>query len=73
MKTATTRFDFEQQLMDCWGIVDDIKTIYELPDMRKVEEDELQNLLLGLYTLYQIKFEKLFAQFDSLVTDKKLL
>jgi len=66
------RFDFEQQMMDCWGVVDDIKTIYYLQDLRDTNEDEMQNLLLGLFTMYQIKFEILQKMFEDLVHSKQL-
>jgi len=66
------RFDFEQQMMDCWGVVDDIKTVYYLQDLRDTTEDEMQNLLLGLFTMYQIKFEILQKMFDDLVHSKQL-
>jgi hypothetical protein len=66
------RFDFEQQMMDCWGVVDDIKTIYYLQDFRETSEDEMSNLLLGLFTMYQIKFEILQKMFEDLVHSKQL-
>ena len=66
------RFDFEQQMMDCWGVVDDIKTIYYLGDLRDTTEDEMQNLLLGLFTMYQVKFEVLQKMFEDLVHTKQL-
>jgi len=65
------RFDFEQQMMDCWGVVDDLKTIYHLQDLRETSEDEMQNLLLGLFTMYQVKFEILQKMFEDLVHAKQ--
>jgi hypothetical protein len=61
------RFDLEQQIMDCWGIVDDIQTVYSASDSRPVSEDEMMNALLGLQTIYQMKFEKLQETFAILV------
>jgi hypothetical protein len=61
------RFDLEQQIMDCWGIVDDIQTVYSASDSRPVSEDEMMNALLGLQTIYQMKFEKLQETFSILV------
>ena len=68
----TNRFDFEQQIMDCWGVVDDIKTVYNADDLRELSKDEMQNLLLGLYTLYQLKFEILFNQFEGLCQRREI-
>jgi hypothetical protein len=72
-KTQTTsRFDFEQQIMDCWGVVDDIKTVYNADDLRELSKDEMQNSLLGLYTMYQLKFEILFKMFEDLCQQRAI-
>lgn len=62
-----SRFDFEQQIMQCWGVVDDIYLLYEnvLDRPTPLTTDELANALLGLHQMYQLKFEKLFDQFES--------
>jgi hypothetical protein len=62
-----TRFDLEQQIMDCWGVVDDIKTLYRQTDIRQLSEDEWLNCLLGFSTVYQFKFEQLFDTFEKLI------
>ncbi len=64
------QFDLEQQIMDCWGVVDDIKGLYSLPDLRRVGEDEMQNYLLGLQTIYQVKFERLFDTFEKYLKEQ---
>jgi hypothetical protein len=68
----TNRFDLEQQIMDCWGVVDDIKTVYNADDLRELSKDEMQNLLLGLYTMYQLKFEILFKMFEDLCQQRAI-
>ena len=68
------QFDLEQQIMTCWGIIDDIKCLTKIADMRQVTEDERQNYLLGLETIYQAKFEILqdiFEQFMKEYYDAK--
>lgn len=64
-----TQFDLEQQIMDCWGVVDDIKCLYKVPDTRPLSEDEMQNYLLGLQTIYQVKFEQLFETFEKFLKE----
>ena len=59
------RFDFEQQIMTCWSVVEDLKAVAESSDYTKVSEDDYQNALLGMATLYQMKFEKLWSQFEA--------
>ena len=68
----TDRFEFEQQIMDCWGVTDDIDTLYKLSDIREMSEDELANALLGLKTVYQMKFELLFDMFEQMIKDGKI-
>jgi hypothetical protein len=58
----TDRFDLEQQIMQCWNIVDDLDYLGEM-----LETDDTQNLLIGLKALYQAKFEKLFDTFERYI------
>jgi hypothetical protein len=62
------RFDLETDIMNCWSIVEDIKELNRcMLDRRKLTEDEISNYLLGLETIYQVKFERLFETFEKLV------
>ena len=64
------RFDFEQQIMACWNVTSDIKTVteYLLDAPLEVDrEDKIANMLLGIEALYEAKFDKLFRQFETLV------
>ena len=65
-------FDLEQEIMVCWNVVDDIKLLYNhfgdnprFGGLDPKAEDEMMNLLLGLESMYQLKFEKLFATFEK--------
>lgn len=59
------RFELESRIMDCWSVVEDVKTVLHMGDHREVSEDELANALLGIHTLYQMKFEQLWATFEA--------
>ncbi len=63
------QFDLEQQIMDCWGIVDDIKCLSKIEEIRSMTEDEHQNYMLGLQTIYQAKFEILFDLFEKFIKE----
>ena len=68
MNSVSNIFDVEQSIMQCWGVVDDLKLlteqVYDRP--KPLTEDELGNIILGMQTLYQLKFEKCFDEFEEL-------
>lgn len=70
----TDRFDLEQSILKCWNVTDDIDMLYENICDRSPEltTDEIANSLLGMKQLYELKFEKLFSQFEELVKEKKI-
>lgn len=59
------RFDLEQEIMDCWHVVDDLKTLSE--QWENVREDEKLNIISGLSSLYQLKFVTLFNTFEQCI------
>jgi len=64
------RFDFEQQIMACWNVTSDVKTVTEYlldAPLDADREDKIANMLLGIESLYEAKFDKLFRQFETLV------
>ncbi len=63
-------YGIEQQIMNCWSVVDDIKDLREIQDTRVITPDELDNYLLGLQTIYQVKFEKLFSLYEKALREK---
>ena len=69
----TNRFDFEQQIMDCWHIVDDLsalsEAVIEHPDINK---DKIANILIGLEQLYALKFDKMFRTFETMVREREI-
>ena len=60
----TDRFDFEQQIMSCWGMVDDVKLLAK----RNAGSADFEELS----AVYHHKFEELFEQFETLVHERKL-
>lgn len=61
------RFDLEQQIMNCWGVCDDLEILFEACCDKNLSPDNVQNALLGMKTLYQLKFEKLFDLFEGCI------
>lgn len=60
-----TRFDLEQDIMNCWNVTEDIKSFIEVKEKGKFTEDGELNFLLGLVAVYDMKFEKLLDTFAS--------
>jgi hypothetical protein len=72
---SNIRFELEQQIMNCWSVVDDIKALnIQMNDVGNMSQDQIANYLLGLETIYQVKFEQLFSTFEkSIKTDTNTL
>ena len=68
----TDRFDLEQNIMKCWNITDDIDMVYKNVMESDMTNDDIANALLGLKTLYNMKFEELFSNFETLVREGKI-
>jgi hypothetical protein len=66
---AFDRFDFETQIMSCWGITTDLKDLSEEVLEGDLSKDQITNVLIGIEQLYNIRFEKLFRQFEQLVRE----
>lgn len=74
------RFDFEQQIVKCWNVTDDLREVsdhfLEYHDAN-FTKDRVANSLNGLAELYDIKFNKLWDLFEevhmNLVRENKML
>ena len=66
----STQFDLEQQIMDCWHVVDDLKVVTESVLEDDLSRDKIANILLGMEQLYQLKFERLFRIFELLLKEQ---
>lgn len=68
------RFDLEQHILKCWNITEEIKLLNEnVLENDNFTKDDISNYLLGLETIYEAKFDKLFLTFEQLVHDKKIV
>ena len=59
------RFDLEQGIMQCWNVVEDIKLLAQ----RNAPVEDFA----AVATLYQHKFEELFAQFENGIHERKIV
>lgn len=58
-------FDLEQSIMDCWHVVDDLKILSE--KIESLDHEQMKNILIGMQSLYQLKFEKLFELYEEVI------
>ena len=63
------RFDMEQQIMSCWNVTTDIKDLSEEVLEGDMTKDQITNVLIGMEQMYEIRFNKLFRQFEQLVRE----
>jgi hypothetical protein len=59
------RFDFEQGIMQCWNVVEDIKLLAQ----RGAPAEDFE----GLSRLYHHKFDELWAQFEKGIEERKIV
>jgi len=68
------RFDLEQQILDCWNFTTDLDLVFEqVMESEKLDRDKLANIILGMKELYQLKFDKCFNTFETLVKERKII
>jgi hypothetical protein len=56
--TMKDRFDLEQEIMQCWNVVDDLKLLSEKNKLTNEHVD-------AIIALYTVKFETLFETFEE--------
>lgn len=64
------RFDFEQQVVKCWSVVDDLKELSaHIVENNVVGTDTIHNHLFGLACVYDVKFHNLWNLFETVYMD----
>lgn len=69
-------FDLEQSIMSCWQVIDDIEmtTAWFVDDpkwegMDAELSDALMNKFFGIKEIYELKFNKLWNEFEEVSKD----
>lgn len=64
-----TRFDLEQEILACWNITDDLDRLLSQCEMIEPAEtaDYIQNIVLGLKSVYAMRFQETWDTFEYLV------
>jgi len=59
------RFDFEQQILQCWRVTDDVKDVYEGITEGNLDTTQAGDILNGIRQMYELKFNKLWDLFED--------
>lgn len=70
--TNVTRFTLEDQIMKCWGVLDQIDTVIEGTIEYDWTPDQTSNALLGIKEIYQLEFNKLIDLQTALISNGTL-
>ena len=64
--------NLEQEIMKAWNVIDDIDLLYEyfgddpfFKGMDAKHVDKIMNCMLGLKSIYDVRFDKLFRTFEQ--------
>jgi hypothetical protein len=63
-----TRFDLEQAILGCWNITSDLDVLMEGVLEKDMTPDDISNVLIGLKTLYDMRFDSCFNKFEKLIS-----
>lgn len=67
---SRTQFDLEQGIMGCWQVTSDLDVLFEeLVENDHFTKDQASNFVLGLSTIYEAKFDKLFRTFEEFLKE----
>ena len=61
----SNRFDFEQEIMDCWKITNDLQMYID--QGASIEDTKV------LIDYYERKFQKVWDTFETLIHERKIL
>lgn len=68
--------NLEQEIMKAWHVIDDIDLLYEyfaddpfFEGMEAKHVDKIMNCMLGLKSVYDVRFDKLFRTFEQVTKE----
>jgi len=57
--------DLEQEIMKAWHVIDDIQLLNENVMETDMSTDDIVNTLIGLESIYNMRFQKVFSLFEE--------
>jgi hypothetical protein len=62
-----TRFDLEQEILQCWGVTTDIDVLFNSIKDKNLSQSQILEILNGIKVLYELKFDSMFNTFESVI------
>jgi hypothetical protein len=62
-----TRFDLEQEILECWGVTTDIDVLFNSIKDKNLSQSQILEILNGIKVLYDLKFDSMFNTFESVI------
>lgn len=66
------RFVMEDQIQSCWNTKDDLEVLLNHMDENEASTDEIQNALIGLVQLHEMRCQRLWSTFNELVKNNTI-
>lgn len=67
----TDRFDLEEQIQKCWIVTSDVELLCRNVMDQDMTVDEISNVLIGIKSIYDLKFEELWRTFETMVRERQ--
>lgn len=67
----SARFELEQDILTCWNVTGDIDLLYTNVMERDMTKDEIANVLLGMKSIYEMKFNKAWDSFERTIEEMR--
>ena len=62
-------FDVENKINECWNIVDDLRLLNDNIQKKDLNIEQIKIFLNALETIYELKFQTLFDEYDKLLKE----
>lgn len=66
------RFVLEDQIQSCWNTKDDLDVLMSHVGNKEISEDELQNVIIGISQLHEMRCQRLWDTFNNLVKNNTI-
>lgn len=64
-------YEMEEKIMNCWNIIEDLKTINAGVLEHDWDSDNISNAIQGLVEIYQLRFDDLFRMYERVLASNR--